>query len=164
MTISPRLQSFMTEHQVDYEVVNHPYSERALDTAHAACVPAKNMAKAVVLQDNDGYVMAVVPSLNKVMLRWINTKMNRQLHLVTEQQLQELFPDCEEGSVPAVGVAYGLHTCWDDELDSVQDLYLEGGSHRELIHLQREQFKKLLQGQPHAAISCDPDEEEIHCL
>lgn len=162
MTISAKLQSFLNDHQVEYEVVSHPYSERALDTAHAACVPVKNMTKAVVLEDQEGYVMAIVPSVNKLMLRWINTKMDRHLHLVTEQHLKQLFPDCEEGSVPGVGVAYGLSTCWDDELNAVQDLYLEGGNHRELIHLQREQFKKILQGQPHAAISCDPDEKEAY--
>ena len=164
MAISSKLQSFLNDHQVDYEVVSHPYSERALNTAHVACVPVKNMAKAVVLKDQVGYVMAVMPSVNKLMLRWINTKMDRHLHLVTEQNLQELFPDCEAGSIPPVGVAYGLKTCWDDELNSVQDLYLDGGNHRELIHLQRDQFKQVLQGQPHAAISCDPEEREAYVI
>ncbi|OED43690.1 hypothetical protein ACH42_09415 [Endozoicomonas sp. (ex Bugula neritina AB1)] len=162
MTISLKLQSFLNDNHVEYEVVSHPYSERALDTAHAACVPVKNMAKAVLLEDREGYVMAIVPSVNKVILPWINNKMDRHLHLATEQHFLRLFPDCEEGSVPAVGIAYGLRTCWDDELNAVNDLYLEGGNHRELIHLQREQFKKLLEGQPHAAISCDPDEEETY--
>ncbi|MGB1272184.1 MAG: aminoacyl-tRNA deacylase [Endozoicomonas sp.] len=162
MSIAPKLKSFLNNCQVDYEVVSHPYSNRALNTAHVACVPVKNMAKAVVLQDQDGYVMAIVPSINKLILRWLNARLNRHLHLVTETGLDHLFPDCEEGAVPAMGIAYGMKTCWDDELNAVQDLYLQGGNHRELIHLQREQFKKLLQGQPHAAISCDPDEAEAY--
>ena len=162
MTIATRLQTYLNEHQIDYEVVSHPYSERALDTAHVACVPVKNMAKAVILKDTDGYVMAIVPSINKLMLSWINTKMDRHLNLVTEQQLRNLFPDCDAGAVPAMGTAYGLKTCWDDELNSVQDLYIEGGNHRDLVHLQREQFKRLLQGQPHAAISCDPQEKDAY--
>lgn len=162
MTIATRLQTYLNEHQIDYEVVSHPYSERALDTAHVACVPVKNMAKAVILKDTEGYVMAIVPSINKLMLSWINTKMDRHLNLVTEQQLKDLFPDCDAGAVPAMGIAYGLKTCWDDELNSVQDLYIEGGSHRDLVHLQREQFKRLLQGQPHAAISCDPEEKDAY--
>ncbi len=162
MSIAPKLQAFLNHNQVDYEVVSHPYSDRALNTAHVACVPVKNMAKAIVLRDEEGYVMAIVPSMNKLMLRWINTKLNRHLHLVTEHSLEELFPDCEMGSVPAMGIAYGMKTCWDDELNAVQDLYFQGGNHRELVHIQREQFKKLLQGQPHAAISCDPDEADAY--
>lgn len=162
MTIATRLQAYLNEHQIDYEVVRHPYSERALNTAHVACVPVKSMVKAVILKDAEGYVMAIVPSINKLMLSWINTKMDRRLNLVSETQIKSLFPDCDPGAVPAMGTAYGLKTCWDDELNSVQDLYIEGGNHRDLVHLQREQFKRLLQGQPHAAISCDPEEKDAY--
>ena len=162
MSIARKLQAFLNDNHVDYEVVSHPYSERALNTAHSACIPVKNMTKAVVLNDEEGYVMAIMPSMNKLMLPWLNSKIDRQLQLVTENQLKTLFPDCEHGAVPAIGTAYGLFTCWDDELNSVQDLYVEAGNHRELVHLERAQFKKLLQGQPHAAISCDPEETEAY--
>ncbi|MGI9277308.1 MAG: YbaK/EbsC family protein, partial [Endozoicomonas sp.] len=81
---------------------------------------------------------------------------------VTEKELKELFPDCDSGAVPALGTAYGMNTCWDDELNSVQDVYVEAGNHRELVHMDREQFKQLMRGQPHAAISCDPEETEAY--
>lgn len=162
MTIARKLQTFLNENQAEYELVSHPYSERAMETAHSACIPVKNMTKAVILQDDKGYVMAIMPSMNKLMLRWINTKMDRHLNLVTEAELQKLFPDCDKGAVPAIGTAYGMTSCWDDELNSVQDVYLEAGNHRELVHMQREQFKQLLQGQAHAAISCDPEEVEAY--
>ncbi len=162
MSIAGKLQTFLNDNHIDYEVVSHPYSERALHTAHSACIPVKNMTKAVVLSDDSGYVMAIMPSINKLMLPWLNSRINRQLHLTAETQLHALFPDCEQGAVPAIGTAYGLYSCWDDELNAVQDLYVEGGNHRELIRLEKTQFKKLLQGQPHAAISCDPDETEAY--
>ncbi|WP_299727531.1 YbaK/EbsC family protein [uncultured Endozoicomonas sp.] len=162
MSIAPRLKSFLNRNDIDYEVVSHPYSDGALNTANVACVPAKNMTKAVVLKDEQGYVMTILPSVNKLMLRWVNSKLNRHLHLVSEHGLEELFPDCESGAIPAIGTAYGIKTCWDDELNAVQDLYFQGGNHRELVHLQREQFKQLLQGEPHAAISCPPEEMEAY--
>ena len=162
MAIAQQLQSFLHNHHADYELVCHPYSERALDTARLACIPVKNMTKAVVLHDEQGYLMAIMPSMNKLMLRWINTKLDRHLRLATEKELRKLFPDCDTGAVPAMGAAYGMSTCWDDELNSVQDVYLEAGNHRELVHMHREQFKELLQGQVHAAISCDPEETEAY--
>ena len=162
MTIARKLQQFLKDHHAEFELVSHPYSERAVNTAHSACIPVKNMAKAVILHDQEGYVMAVMPSMNKLMLRWLNTKLDRHLNLATEQEINRLFPDCAQGAIPPMGMAYGLNTCWDDELNSVQDLYLEAGNHRELIHMNREQFKELLQGQSHAAISCDPEEEEAY--
>ena len=162
MAIAQQLQSFLHEHHADYELVCHPYSERSLDTARSACIPVKNMTKAVVLHDEQGYMMAIMPSMNKLMLRWINAKLDRHLRLATEKELKKLFPDCDSGAVPAMGAAYGMSTCWDDELNSVQDVYLEAGNHRELVHMHREQFKQLLQGQNHAAISCDPEESEAY--
>ncbi|MRI32039.1 hypothetical protein EOPP23_03370 [Endozoicomonas sp. OPT23] len=162
MTIARKLHRFLNDHHAEYELVSHPYSERAVDTAHSACIPVKNMTKAVVLHDNKGYVMAIMPSMNKLMLRWLNTKLDRHLNLATEPEINRLFPDCEQGAVPPMGMAYGINTCWDDELNSVKDLYLEAGDHRELIHLNREQFKELFQGQSHAAISCDPEEEKAY--
>ncbi len=162
MSIANHLQHFLSESHTDYDVVCHPYAQRTVNTARAACVPSKQMAKGVVLHDAEGYVMAIVPSMNKVMLGWINLKLDRHLRLVTEGELNQLFPDCEPGAVPAMGSAYGMSCCWDDELNAVQDVYIEGGNHRELVHLQREQFQKLLGDQPHAAISCDPDEAEVY--
>ncbi len=162
MPIARKLHRFLNDHHAEYELVSHPYSERAMDTAHSACVPVKNMTKAVVLHDKQGYVMAIMPSMNKLMLRWLNTKLDRHLDLATEKEINRLFPDCSQGAVPPMGMAYGINTCWDDELNSVQDLYLEAGDHRELIHLNREQFKALFHGQSHAAISCDPDEEDAY--
>ena len=66
------------------------------------------------------------------------------------------------GSVPAMGI-YGMKTCRDDESNAVQDLYFQGG-HRGLVHIKREQFKKLLQGQPHPSISCDSDEVDAYAI
>ncbi len=89
MSIAPKLQAFLNHNRVDYEVVSHPYSDCALNIAHTACVPVKNMAKAIVLQDEEGHVMAIVPSMNKLILRWINMKLNRHLHFVSEHSLEE---------------------------------------------------------------------------
>ena len=127
MPIATRLQNFLKHHHINYEIINHPYSDRALNTAHTACVPARYMIKAVVLQDNSGYVMAILPSMNKLILQELNTELHRHLHLVPEPLLEQLFPDCEKGIVPALGMAYGLKTCWDDALDAVDELYFQGG-------------------------------------
>ncbi|GAA4650033.1 aminoacyl-tRNA deacylase [Kistimonas scapharcae] len=162
MSISPQLETFLAENCTNYEVVSHPYSERAANTARSACIPDRTMAKAVVLKDGTGYVMAVMPSRNRLMLAWLNMRLDRNLKLVQETTLQDLFPDCQPGAIPAMGIAYGMKTVWDDALNTVADIYIEGGNHRELIHMHRNEFQKLMFGQPHAAISCDIEEEEAY--
>lgn len=153
MTISTQLKIFLTENSTSYEIISHPYAERATNTARSACIPDQTMAKAVVLKDRNGHIMAVMPSRNRLMLGWLNMRLGRHLKLVQETNLQDLFPDCQPGAIPAMGIAYGMKTVWDDALSTVADIYIEGGNHRELIHMHRNEFQKLMCDQLHAAIS-----------
>lgn len=158
MSIASQLQHFLNQQQVAYQVVCHPYSNNPLHTARVACVPARQMIKALMLEDASGYVMAVMPSLNRLVLPWINHRMNRRLSLVKETALKQLLPDCEVGAIPALGIAYGFETIWDESLAAIYELYFEGGNHRELVHLQRDDFQRLLHDQPRATISCYQDQ------
>jgi Ala-tRNA(Pro) deacylase len=46
-------------------------------------------------------------------------------------------------AVPAVGECYGLDVIVDDSIDTLPDVYLEGGDHITLIHLDQGQFARL---------------------
>ena len=162
MTIAKSLSDFLETNDIDFDIVSHPYSEGALNTAHSACIPTKAMTKAVVLKDDKGYVMATMPANNKLMLNWINQRLNRHLKLVEEPSLEQLFADCKPGAIPAMGQPWGILTACDSDLDTVTDIYLEGGNHRELVHMHREQYQKLMKGQLHENISCPPEEREMY--
>ena len=162
MTIAKRLTSFLEQHNIDYDVVSHPYSEGAVNTAHSACIPTRAMAKAVVLQDELGLLMATLPASHKLMLKWLNQSLDRRLKLVEEDFLQKLFSDCEPGAIPAMGQAWGIQTACDSDLDTVTDIYIEAGNHRELVRMHRTEFQKLMRGLPHNNISCPPEEQELY--
>ncbi|WP_281648082.1 YbaK/EbsC family protein [Parendozoicomonas sp. Alg238-R29] len=162
MTIAKRLSEFLEDSKINFDVVSHPYAEGALDTAHSACIPIRTMAKAVVLEDDRGLLMAVMPSNNKLMLNWLNRNLNRHLKLVEEDTLQALFTDCKPGAIPAMGQPWGMMTACDNNLSSVTDIYLEGGNHRELVHMHREQYQKLMQDQIHDTISCAPEDLDAY--
>ena len=59
------------------------------------------------------------------------------MELVEEEELTEIFKDCAEGAIPALGEAYGLDVIWDEELMGVEDIYIEAGDHRHLIRLKQ---------------------------
>jgi Ala-tRNA(Pro) deacylase len=64
--------------------------------------------------------------------------------LATESEASRLFPDCEEGAMPALGMAYGLPAVVDDDLHGCDDIYFEGGDHRSLVHISGDQFDRLM--------------------
>jgi Ala-tRNA(Pro) deacylase len=140
----------MGAHGVAYEVVAHPHSHSSMETAELAHVPGHRLAKSVVLEDEDGFVMAVLPSTCHVRLGVLSRELNRRLRLATESQLQTLFADCETGAIPPVGLAYGIPTIVDERLTQLPEVYFEAGDHEQLIRMKADQFARLMEHVGHA--------------
>ena len=114
MPIATTLKSYLDDKHVQYASVEHPHTESAVDSARSAHIPPHQMAKAVVLEDDAGFI--VLPSNNRLNLGWVNEELERNLKLATEDELKMLFKDCETGAIPALSNAYGLKVIWDDQL------------------------------------------------
>jgi len=153
MAIAITLQQYLTKKGVNYEVVPHAPTPTALAAAHAAQVPDDCVAKSVILEDEQGFLMAVVPASHRVELDTLHHTLHRNLGLATEMEVAALFQDCALGAIPAVGPAYGLAVIVDDSLTEQPDIYFEAGDHRELIHMDTRQFKKLLPRVRHGRFS-----------
>ena len=158
MAIATTLKSFLDEHHVQYDVVEHAHSHSSLESAHQASVPGHQVAKAVVLEDSKGIVVSVLPSTKRLNLEEVNDSLGRKLKLVPEDELSTLFGDCDLGAVPALGNAYGLDVVWDDDLRGATDIYIEAGDHEHLIHTDGEDFRRLVEGMPHSLISAEKDQ------
>jgi Ala-tRNA(Pro) deacylase len=65
---------------------------------------------------------------------------------VSEDELDEVFYDCERGAVPPLGPEYRVPTVVDPGLRSVADVYFEAGDHEGLIHVDQTGFRKLMRG------------------
>jgi Ala-tRNA(Pro) deacylase len=144
MTIAATLRDYLARQDVEYEVLSHPYSHSSMETAHATQVPGECLAKAVILEDEEGYLMAVLPSTYHIELHTLSERLQRRLKLVTEPDLARLFKDCDPGAIPPVGEAYGMDAIIDERLAAKPDLYFEAGDHRELIHMRGSVFMGMM--------------------
>jgi len=153
MAIAQTLKNYLDHHRVSYDSVEHSPTESSMDSAKSAHIPPYQMAKAVVLEDEAGYVVSVLPSSKRLNLSWVSEELERELKLATEDELHALFEDCDIGAVPALSEAYGLRVIWDDQLKHASDVYIEAGDHKNLIHLRGEDFQKLMASFPHSIIS-----------
>lgn len=144
MSVSITLEDCLRNKGSRYEVLQHPHSHSSMDTAEAAHIPGDRLAKTVLLEDEFGYVAAVLPSTYHVRLSEIWKKTGRRLVLASETEMRELFKDCEVGAVPPVCTAYGLQTYLDESLIRQPDVYFEAGDHEQLIHMEIDQFLELM--------------------
>jgi len=155
MAVAQTVEDFLAKHGIDYELVSHPHTGSSHETAEAAHVNEDHIAKAVIVKDTGGYAMVVVPASNWVEIEHLRKELKRDFHLITENQLAELFSDCEAGAVPPLGPAYGLETFLDQALSSLANVYFEAGDHEKLVHTSGEDFRTLLGGVRHGHYSHD---------
>lgn len=144
MAVAERLKTYLDDQDIEHEVLLHPHTGSSMETAEAAHISGERLAKAVVVRDEEGYLMVVIPSTHHVDLNVLHRQLGRLVGLATEAELARLFPDCEPGAVPALGVAYGLETVWDRALAEEPEIYFEGGDHELAVRVDGGQFRRLM--------------------
>jgi Ala-tRNA(Pro) deacylase len=153
MTIAGSVQNYLRFEGVQYELITHERTRDSTHSAHAAHIPGDQLAKCVMLEDSQGYLMAVLPATHKVDLGAVRRHLNRMLGLATSDGLAGLFKDCEPGAIPPLGEAYGIETIVDESLIGSQDIYFEAGDHVALVRVTGNDFLRLMAGAPRGEIS-----------
>jgi Ala-tRNA(Pro) deacylase len=153
MGIALTLQEYLDDRHVAYDVMLHRRTHCSYDTARASHVPGDRVAKAVVLTREGGFVVAVVPASARVRVDVIERMLHCPVELASEEEIVELFPDCETGAVPPIPEAYAVDAFMDESFDTQPDVYLEGGDHRSLIHISGTEFRSLMKDARRASIA-----------
>src|SRR3982075_3646614 len=128
MATAMTIDRFLGQRHAPYNLVAHQRTGTSLQSARAAGILPQKLAKAVILKEDHRYVMVVLPTARRLRLN----------------ELRQIFSDCDHGSVPALGAAYGLDTIWDDSLRSAPDVYFEAGDHEHLVHLRTQDYLQLM--------------------
>ena len=145
MAIPATVNDYLNNAGSNYSVVTHPYTETSMRTAEAAHVTGEDVAKGVLLKDDEGYVLAVLPATHHVRVGEVQQQLDRPLEPAPEMELTSVFPDCALGAVPALGPAYGVDTIADESLKGHETIYFEAGDHEELIQVTGGDFESLLE-------------------
>ena len=144
MAIAITLKDYLSSHGVHYDLVSHAHTESSLETAQAAHISGDKLIKSVMLQDENGLLMAVLPATHRVELGTLHVETQRNLGLATEMEFKSLLSDCELGAIPPVGPAYGIETIMDACIEEMSDLYFEAGDHKDLVHMDKDQYMMLM--------------------
>jgi Ala-tRNA(Pro) deacylase len=153
MTIAPKLRHWLDAAHADYELIAHAPTMTPLETAEVAHVAAEAIAKAVLLDSDKGYLLAVLPADRRLDLHELRDVHGIRVHLAKETDVAVIFDDCALGAIPPLGAGYGIPTIVDLHLDTLPDLYFEAGDHMSLIHLSHDEFARLTETARHGRIA-----------
>ncbi|MFQ5534260.1 MAG: aminoacyl-tRNA deacylase [Sphingomonadales bacterium] len=153
MAIALSLQHYLDNRHIPYEVVVHRATASSTDTAQSAHVASDSVAKGVLLEDEAGFVLAVIPASSRVNLRNIRFQLDRRLGLSTEDKIATVFPDCSIGAIPPIGQPYQVEMIMDSALEGKNDIFFEGGDHCSLVHVDGNDFRRLMAGAEQGAFA-----------
>jgi Ala-tRNA(Pro) deacylase len=123
----------------------HPEAFRALELAHTLHTPEKEMAKVVIVKVRERFVMTVLPASWNVNLHRLMTVLaTSHVRLATEEEIKDLFPDCELGAMPPFGNLYGLPVYVDQSLTEDEEIVFQAGTHSEAIRMRYWDFAALV--------------------
>ncbi len=148
MAMAAQVESLLARTGARYELLAHPGSQTSIQTADLADIPGDRLVKGVVLEDEQGKLIAALPATRSVHIGHLTTQLDRRLRLADEDEIPALFPDCKPGAVPPLGPAYDLRMIVDASLDAQQEVYFEAGDHEHLVHMSAAQYRSLIGSAP----------------
>jgi len=153
MDMGQTLKKYLTKKRVKYDVIAHELTNSSMRTAEACHIPGDRLAKAVLLRDEMGYAIAVLPASRHIRLSDLKRQFGDDVRLASEREIAELFQDCARGAIPALGECYGLDTVIEASIEDQTEIYIEGGDHATLVHMSQEQFAGLTSSAQHGLFS-----------
>lgn len=153
MGMALTIKRYLDENHVSYALERHQPTTTALATARACAIAAEDLAKGVLARCRDGYILAIIPASHQLDLERLGGWLGAPVGLANEEELADLFGDCEAGCAPPVAAPYGLNAVIDTHLNGHSDVYFEAGDHRTVVHMSGHEFDRLCRDAPRVQIA-----------
>lgn len=140
------LLNYLDENNIGYVTLYHSPAYTAQGIAGLAHIPGQELAKTVIVLLDGKLVMAVLPANYHVDLmllkKWAKAK---TVELASEEEFQGRFAGCETGAMPPFGNIFGIPVYAERSLEKDKEIAFNAGTHRELIRMRWEDYKRLVQ-------------------
>ncbi|MEJ2564677.1 MAG: HDOD domain-containing protein [Gammaproteobacteria bacterium] len=144
MAIAEKAKSYLDRRRIVYDVHKLIPFTSLLQAAELGGIPAESVAKGIVLEDELGLFLVVVPASHGVEAGALGKLLHRKVGLAEETQIKATFPDCLPRFVAPIGEAYGIRTIVDDSLVGAERVYFPAGDAVCLIEVSGKDFFSFL--------------------
>jgi len=144
MPIPAEIKNHLAAMGAGYEIISHPPTRTLEETAQATGVPINSFARTILLKDERGLVMAIVPVSHVLDFRSLRQLLGRNsLELARPDDFAESFRGCERHSYPPLGDLFGYEMVIDDSFFDNDKYYFEPGTHTILLGVEGRQCSVL---------------------
>jgi len=129
------IAEFLEGEGIEYKLMEHEPTISAAAEARATQYPPDQIAKTVVLHDGSAYVIAAIPSSERLDLHKLRGLLgaSRHLRLASEDEIARDFPSLEVGAVPPFGPLMPAAEVIDRRLLEQERVVCAAGDHRHSV-------------------------------
>ena len=138
-----RVAQFLSEQHVPFETILHPPAFTAQKRAKFLGVPGEQVAKSVLLVGPRGYFLAILPATLHIDTAALAQHFDGPVRLADDEEIADVFCDCEWGVVAPFGRLYGVQTVVDESLSVDALIVFEANTHAEAVRLLGRDFERL---------------------
>jgi len=143
MSTSITVRRFLDKQDVRYASIAVHDEFEEISQNGTKSIKANQVAKAVILKDLRGMLMAVLPGPNNLDVDALNRQLHRNLAPAPSEDYKGIFADCSPAIIPPLGEAYGFETIIDDGLLDKELIYFASGNPNELVRISGHDFQLL---------------------
>jgi Ala-tRNA(Pro) deacylase len=138
-----RVPQFLSGQHVPFETLVHSPAFTAQQRAKHLHVSGRQVTKSVLLAGPTGHFLAVLPAAAHVDTASLAQVLGGPVRLATDQEIGDVFHDCEWGVVPPFGTLYGLKTILDESLAPESQIVFETHTHALAVRMRCHDFERL---------------------
>lgn len=143
MSPNTSVTNYLLRQGIASERIEHPHTDSLQQAALSCNVAMEKVARALLLGDEQGVVLAVLPLSHIINFTDLYTLAQRKLEPVERSAAHYVFPGCDTGSIPPLAAPFGIEAIIDEALLDEDSIYIEPGNHGLLLMLRGEDFARL---------------------
>lgn len=144
MALPTRLEEYLARTGVKHQLFRHEKGYTARAAARDLGIAPELLAKTIVVSVGGRPFLVAVPASCRLDLAALGKLVGGEVPvLVPESSFRQLFPDCQIGTMPLLGGAYGMDVVVDEGLAGGESITFQAGSHREVVRMAWEDFARL---------------------
>jgi Ala-tRNA(Pro) deacylase len=143
--IATRLKKFLDDYGVGFDVMHHDPAFTAQELSARLHISGYEFVKVVVVKMDGQFALAALSAPLRVNFKQLaQTAGVKKVSLASEEEFQQLFPDCELGAMPPFGNLYSLPTYAEQDVAANENIVVNAGTHAEAIRLRYADFSRLV--------------------
>ena len=145
MQCRERLEAYLREHQVPFQVQHHAQAFSAQKIAESEHIPGKMVAKTVIIFADSKMISLVLPASYRVDLNKVQAALgSKEIRLAHEVEFTATFPDCEVGTMPPFSNLYGIPVYMEQSLTGLETMVFPVGTYTDTMSLKYADFERLV--------------------